>query len=92
MTLSFRSAGEVECGVTQDKSACVRLATITNGGGDLSRVRSIDGPSRQFFEMACGCWVSARVVNHGFRVTNWCMNGESACDDRRSGVMQAGQI
>ena len=46
MTLAVGSIGQVECGVTQDKSACVLLAKITNGGGALRRVRPATGTSR----------------------------------------------
>jgi len=47
VTLAFVSGGEIECGVAQDKSACVRWVTITNGGGALKRVRPRTGASRR---------------------------------------------
>jgi hypothetical protein len=46
MTLAYGSAGQVECGVTQDKSACVQQATITNGGGGFMRVMADRRASR----------------------------------------------
>lgn len=47
MTLGYEGVGQIECGVTQDKSACVRPATFTNGGGALRRVRPKTGASRR---------------------------------------------
>ena len=47
MSQAFVSGGQVECGVTQDKSACVQWATITNGGGAFGRVRPRAGASRR---------------------------------------------
>lgn len=46
MSQAFVSGGQVECGVTQDKSTCVQWATITNGGGAFMRVRPRTRTSR----------------------------------------------
>jgi hypothetical protein len=86
MTLAYASGRKSECGVTQDKSACVQLATITNGGGGFMRVMADRCASRMIGQINCNDWDLARV---GFVQTvydKWCIRSPILNDDRPSSV------
>lgn len=84
MTLAVGSRGQVECGVTQDKSACVRLATITNGGGASRRVMVGRRASRWNGQIVRHDWDLARVRFLQTMYDKWCIQSPFLNDDKPS--------